>query len=103
MSFCELNDAHELCDLTYLVSLLSQRTWEDPTFFHPDADGCRGDNDPVDVCEIGMRIVMPGVSNSWLFSYFYFYLTVSHTFNTCMPLVALCRRSVQSRFLASFV
>ena len=40
-----------------------QRTWEDPTFFHPDAEGCRGDNDPVDVCEIGMRIVQPGVSN----------------------------------------
>jgi len=36
------------------------RTWEDPTFIHPDAEGCRGDNDPVDVCEIGMRIVNPG-------------------------------------------
>jgi len=32
------------------------QTWEDPTFVHPDADGCRGDNDPVDVCEIGARI-----------------------------------------------
>jgi len=36
------------------------RTWEDPTFIHPDADGCRGDNDPVDVCDIGLRIVNPG-------------------------------------------
>lgn len=36
------------------------RTWEDPTFVHPDADGCRGDNDPVDVCEIGLKIVEPG-------------------------------------------
>jgi hypothetical protein len=38
------------------------RTWEDPTFIHPDADGCRGDNDPLDVCEIGLKIVEPGVS-----------------------------------------
>eukprot|EP00591_Stephanopyxis_turris_P011972 CAMPEP_0195516720 /NCGR_PEP_ID=MMETSP0794_2-20130614/8300_1 /TAXON_ID=515487 /ORGANISM="Stephanopyxis turris, Strain CCMP 815" /LENGTH=290 /DNA_ID=CAMNT_0040645381 /DNA_START=51 /DNA_END=923 /DNA_ORIENTATION=- len=36
------------------------RTWEDPTFYHPDAEGCRGDNDPLDVCDIGMRIVNPG-------------------------------------------
>jgi len=36
------------------------RTWEDPTFIHPDAEGCRGDNDPVDVCEIGARIIKPG-------------------------------------------
>ena len=38
------------------------QTWEDPTHFHPDADGCRGDNDPVDVVEIGARIIAPGVS-----------------------------------------
>jgi inorganic pyrophosphatase len=36
------------------------RTWEDPTHVHPDAMGCRGDNDPLDVCEIGLRIVQPG-------------------------------------------
>lgn len=36
------------------------RTWEDPTFVHPDAEGCRGDNDPVDVCEIGAKIVKTG-------------------------------------------
>lgn len=36
------------------------RTWEDPTFIHPDAEGCRGDNDPLDVCEIGARIIAPG-------------------------------------------
>jgi len=36
------------------------QTWEDPTFIHPDANGCRGDNDPLDVCEIGARIVKPG-------------------------------------------
>jgi hypothetical protein len=38
------------------------QTWEDPTFIHPDAEGCRGDNDPLDVCEIGARIVPCGVS-----------------------------------------
>ena len=38
------------------------QTWEDPTFIHPDAEGCRGDNDPLDVCEIGARIIPPGVS-----------------------------------------
>lgn len=36
------------------------RTWEDPTFIHHDTMGCRGDNDPLDVCDIGMRIVQPG-------------------------------------------
>lgn len=36
------------------------QTWEDPTFVHPDAEGCRGDNDPLDVCEIGSRIVKCG-------------------------------------------
>lgn len=36
------------------------RTWEDPTFVHPDAEGCRGDNDPLDVCEIGARIIKAG-------------------------------------------
>jgi hypothetical protein len=37
------------------------QTWEDPTYVHPDAEGCRGDNDPLDVCEIGARIIRPGV------------------------------------------
>lgn len=36
------------------------QTWEDPTHIHPDAEGCRGDNDPLDVCDIGLRIVKPG-------------------------------------------
>jgi inorganic pyrophosphatase len=36
------------------------RTWEDPTFIHPDAEGCRGDNDPLDVCEIGLKVIKPG-------------------------------------------
>ena len=36
------------------------QTWEDPTHYHPDAEGCRGDNDPLDVCEIGARIVDVG-------------------------------------------
>lgn len=36
------------------------RTWEDPTHVHPDTMGCRGDNDPLDVCEIGLKIINPG-------------------------------------------
>lgn len=36
------------------------QTWEDPTHIHPDAEGCRGDNDPLDVVEIGARIIRPG-------------------------------------------
>lgn len=36
------------------------QTWEDPTHYHPDAEGCRGDNDPLDVCEIGARIIDVG-------------------------------------------
>ena len=36
------------------------QTWEDPTFYHPDAEGTRGDNDPLDVVEIGARIIKPG-------------------------------------------
>ena len=37
------------------------QTWEDPTHVHPDANA-RGDNDPLDVVEIGARIIKPGVS-----------------------------------------
>lgn len=36
------------------------QTWEDPTHIHPDAEGTRGDNDPVDVVEIGARLIQPG-------------------------------------------
>lgn len=35
------------------------RTWEDPEHVHPDT-GFQGDNDPLDVCEIGLRIVATG-------------------------------------------
>lgn len=35
------------------------RTWEDPNFVHPDA-GVGGDNDPLDVCEIGLRQIGVG-------------------------------------------
>ena len=35
------------------------QTWEDPG--HTDADtGCKGDNDPLDVCEIGFRVAKRG-------------------------------------------
>lgn len=35
------------------------QTWEDPEHVHPDC-GVGGDNDPLDVCEIGMRQVPTG-------------------------------------------
>lgn len=35
------------------------RTWEDPDYVHPDT-GVGGDNDPIDVCEIGLRQVPTG-------------------------------------------
>lgn len=46
-------------DIFFNYGCLPQ-TWEDPTHIHPDAEGCRGDNDPLDVCEIGARIVPCG-------------------------------------------
>lgn len=36
------------------------RTWEDPTHIHPDAEGTCGDNDPLDVCDIGLKVIKPG-------------------------------------------
>ena len=42
------------------------QTWEEPTHVHPDAKGSRGDNDPLDVVEIGARIVKPGVRTELL-------------------------------------
>jgi len=38
------------------------QTWEDPEFVHPDLkeEGVGGDNDPLDVCEIGMRQIPSG-------------------------------------------
>ncbi|OZJ03420.1 Inorganic pyrophosphatase [Bifiguratus adelaidae] len=35
------------------------QTWEDPVHVHPET-GARGDNDPLDVCEIGERIGFTG-------------------------------------------
>jgi len=35
------------------------QTWEDPTHDHPDT-GARGDNDPLDVCEIGEAVAHVG-------------------------------------------
>lgn len=39
-------------DLAFNYGCFPQ-TWEDPTHIHPDT-GFKGDNDPLDVCEIGM-------------------------------------------------
>ena len=35
------------------------QTWEDPTHLHPDTNAA-GDNDPLDVCEIGERVAYVG-------------------------------------------
>jgi len=35
------------------------QTWEDPTHKHPET-GCFGDNDPLDVCEIGSAVGVRG-------------------------------------------
>jgi len=35
------------------------RTWEDPDFVDPRT-GCNGDNDPIDVCEVGLRQIPTG-------------------------------------------
>ena len=50
--------------LAHTLLFSEHNSWEDPTFIHPDAENCRGDNDPLDVCEIGARICRPGVSIS---------------------------------------
>lgn len=39
-------------NINWNYGLLPQ-TWEDPSFANPDVDGAFGDNDPVDVVEIG--------------------------------------------------
>ena len=78
------------------------QTWEDPTFIHPDADGTRGDNDPLDVCEIGARIIAPGVSNVGCCSNVHhsMFKSRSHIRPLLYP---INRRFVRSRFLASYV
>ncbi|XP_069946810.1 inorganic pyrophosphatase isoform X2 [Cherax quadricarinatus] len=35
------------------------QTWEDPSHID-EATGCKGDNDPIDVCEIGYRVAKRG-------------------------------------------
>ena len=35
------------------------QTWENPNFVD-ERTGCKGDNDPIDVCEIGHRVAKRG-------------------------------------------
>lgn len=35
------------------------QTWEDPNYTHPETKA-KGDNDPLDVCEIGEEVGYPG-------------------------------------------
>lgn len=44
---------------TWLSAPSLPQTWEDPS--HTDSDTqCKGDNDPLDVCEIGSRVAQRG-------------------------------------------
>lgn len=36
------------------------QTWEDPSYRSPDTGGARGDNDPLDACEIGRSVARAG-------------------------------------------
>lgn len=40
-------------------SVLLIQTWEDPGHMD-ESTGCKGDNDPIDVCEIGYRVAKRG-------------------------------------------
>jgi inorganic pyrophosphatase len=43
------------CEKTVVFMFLSFQTWEDPS--HIDAStNAKGDNDPIDVCEIGYKV-----------------------------------------------
>ena len=48
----------KLGDLQFNYGCLP-RTWEDPNTPHPDT-GFKGDDDPIDVCEIGLRPIPTG-------------------------------------------
>lgn len=45
--------------MSYRLSLFDQQTWEDPTQTHAETKA-KGDNDPLDVCEIGEQVGYPG-------------------------------------------
>ena len=42
-----------------LAHISSTQTWEDPNVVHPETKA-KGDNDPLDVCEIGELVAPPG-------------------------------------------
>jgi inorganic pyrophosphatase len=43
----------------YSITGETKKTWEDPTVTHPETKA-KGDNDPIDVCEIGEEVGYPG-------------------------------------------
>lgn len=53
----QVQSVDKFVQITYHLHEL--QTWEDPTSVHPDTKA-RGDNDPIDVCEIGEQIGYPG-------------------------------------------
>ena len=43
----------------HMLILTLPQTWEDPNTIHPETKA-KGDNDPLDVCEIGELVAQPG-------------------------------------------
>lgn len=59
--FCialDVFDQHKPLGMLTSVLLSWFQTWEDPHQKDKDTD-CRGDNDPIDVCEIGSKVGYP--------------------------------------------
>lgn len=41
--------------MMYYFSFTCLKTWEDPSYVD-EHTGCKGDNDPIDVCDIGSKV-----------------------------------------------
>lgn len=48
-----------VCEWVRGVTNIPNQTWEDPNVVHPETKA-KGDNDPLDVCEIGELVGYPG-------------------------------------------
>ena len=48
-----------LLPIAFFTLLNNLQTWEDPNVVHPETKA-KGDNDPLDVCEIGELVATPG-------------------------------------------
>lgn len=43
--------------MVHCMIVLILQTYEDPHCITPDT-GCKGDSDPIDVCEIGHKVIL---------------------------------------------